>query len=305
MGVVGVWCMLLGACAATPAGPSVVVFDDDAPRRIDGRVESTAAVAPPAATRAALLERIAASMAKQHEVFTKFPPPVALCPRVPFGSITIDGRLDEQAWQDVPVITGFHLSANGNAESKATRVRLAWDARYLYVAFDVDDDQVIGTITERDGELWREDAVEVFIDANRDGMSYVEYEVSPRGVFYDAAIADYRPEIEWVKDLNHIDIPMSIAIYKVRDTPYAVHVDGTLNEPGDTDRGWTCEMAISWRDIERGTNVDRPVPRAGDVWHIGLFRINVDADRAEYAAWNPTSSWYHVPRLFGRVVFVE
>jgi len=89
----------------------------------------------------------------------------------------------------------------------------------------------------------------------------------------------------------------------------AAQVDGTLNNSEDEDKGWTCEMAISWADIARGTLVRSEVPVPGDRWRIGLYRINVkehgDEKFAEYGAWSPTGTWYHNPKLFGHVIFVD
>jgi hypothetical protein len=284
--------------------------DAQAPRRVDGLVEPI--ILKPAATytteaeRLALVERAAAH---RIELLGRFPPPLALCRRVPDGAVRVNGELSAGEWDKAMVVSGFRLTRELTPCRQATRAMLLWDSTYLYMAFDCEDADVTATITERDGELWREDAVEVFIDANADEMSYLEFELSARGVFYDAAVADYRPEIDWPPDLSHLDIDRGISIYTVVDTQAKARVDGTLNKPDDSDRGWTCEMAISWLDIARGTNVRRLPPRDGDVWRIGLYRVNVnvkaDEKLAEYSAWNPTTSWFHVPSLFGRVLFVE
>jgi len=287
----------------------LVEYPDDTPTRADGRVASTAGSPKTFASPDARAKAVAHANEQRATLLGQLKPPMATARRLTRGMITIDGKLDESAWQTAQVVTDFKNSKAVTPESETTRVRMAWDARYLYVAFECQDSDIVATITERDGELWREDCVEVFIDANGDGMSYVEYEVSPLGVFYDAALADYRPSIDWVKDLAHLDLQHSLECYTVRDSPMAVAVNGTLNDSSDTDSGYVVELAISWADLARGTNASRLPPRDGDLMGVGLYRINIrtkaDPKTADYAAWSPTKSWFHVPFLFGRVLFID
>jgi len=281
----------------------------DTPKRVGGRVEETIMPGRTFKSDAERMERIVELQRRDDELIAKMKPPIMYCRRVPDGSIKIDGKLDDPAWKLADVATDFkNTRPPFNAMKFPTRAMLLWDSKYLYVGFDCPDTDVVGTITERDGELWREDAAEVFLNPSCDGMTYLEYEVSPRGVLYDGALADYRPETDWL-DYKHLDVEKSLRIYNVRDSKVAAHVDGTLNDSTDEDQGWTCEMAISWADIARGTFVRTDVPRPGDRWRVGLYRINVkahgDDKLAEYGAWSPTTVWYHNPKLFGHVIFLD
>lgn len=282
----------------------------DTPRWIDGLVEPTlGAVAPQYRTDEERLELINKAMAHRFELLGKLPPPIALCKRVPDGSVTVDGELAEEEWRSAAVITGFRDNKELTPAKLQTRCMLQWDSKYLYIAFDCDDVHVIGTINEPDGEFWREDTAEVFIDVNGDEMSYIELEVNPQGFLYDATVSDYRPEIDWPPDYGHVDIDYGVKIYHTRDTHVGTRINGTLNDPDDVDKGWSCEIAMSWVDMARCTNIRRLPPRDGDVWRFGLYRINSDPGKGdvpiEYAAWNPTTTWFHAPWMFGRVVFVE
>lgn len=270
------------------------------------RAEATISPIPKFSSSAARLEQIRGVLARQDEAIAKLKPPVMVCRRVPDGTITIDGKPNEAAWKRADVATNFKETRNLAPCKAKTACRLLWDSKHLYVAFECEDSDVIGTIAERDGDYWREDTVEVFIDPNADGMDYLEFEVSPRGLLYDGAIADYRPEVDWLKDITHLDINKSRDLYDTA-TPLAVHVDGTLNNSADKDRGWTCEIAFTWAEIARGTPVAAGAPQDGDLWRIGLYHINNKAYKdpkfAQYGAWSPTTTWFHAPRLFGRVVF--
>ena len=51
---------------------------------------------------------------------------------------------------------------------------------------------------------------------------------------------------------------------------HAVHVDGTLNDARDVDRGWTVELAIPFSSL---TGMPKPRPAVGDRWKFNLYRL--------------------------------
>ena len=52
----------------------------------------------------------------------------------------------------------------------------------------------------------------------------------------------------------------------------AVFVDGTLNDPRDTDRGWSVEIAFPWRVLAEQARRPAP-PREGDQWRVNFSRV--------------------------------
>src|SRR5258706_175303 len=47
----------------------------------------------------------------------------------------------------------------------------------------------------------------------------------------------------------------------------AVHLDGTVNDDSDTDRGWTVELAFPWKGLKWLATDGRALPpKDGDVW---------------------------------------
>ena len=57
----------------------------------------------------------------------------------------------------------------------------------------------------------------------------------------------------------------------------AVHVDGTINDPRDKDRGWSIEIAWPWRGLKEISNCPVP-PRDGDQWRMNFSRVEWDHD---------------------------
>src|SRR5262249_3512989 len=61
----------------------------------------------------------------------------------------------------------------GPVDGEAT-AKLLWDDKNLYVLVTVADKDVASQYTKHDDPIWKEDAVELFIDADKNGAGYVE-----------------------------------------------------------------------------------------------------------------------------------
>src|SRR5690606_3068212 len=112
-------------------------------------------------------------------------PPPALDAKRASGRITIDGKLEESDWANAARTAAFVNTRTGGGAPFEASARMLWDDDNLYVAFEVADDFVKNTIRERDGHLWEQDAVEVFLDPGSDGRNYFELQVSPTGQIFD------------------------------------------------------------------------------------------------------------------------
>ncbi|HIM12230.1 TPA: hypothetical protein EYM26_15720 [Candidatus Poribacteria bacterium] len=52
----------------------------------------------------------------------------------------------------------------------------------------------------------------------------------------------------------------------------AVHINGALNDPSDTDSGWSVEVALPWMDLAECAN-RFCLPNHGDQWRINFSRV--------------------------------
>lgn len=204
------------------------------------------------------------------------------------GPIAIDGKLDDAGWQGIPSTGPFRRSIDGRRPRFSTEARLTWDDAALYVAFEVEDPDVWATHAEKDAPIYGEEVVEIFIDANGDGRTYNELELSPRGVQFDA----YFPERRRGMDLGWESGMTSAAL-----------VRGTLNDARDRDAGWTAEMRIP---VDRLAEVPRWPPMPGDRWRFNLYRLEWHSERkkSEGSAFSPplVGDFHHLPR-FGWLEF--
>jgi hypothetical protein len=198
--------------------------------------------------------------------------------------------LDEPSWLAAEPIS-LVCTDTGLSPRFPTTAKMLWDDRFLYVGFQCIDRDVWGTITEHDGPMYEEEVVEVFIDANRDGIGYVELEVNPLNVTLDLYM------------LNRSGQQWPLFDWESEGWRHAVAIDGQLNQRDVQDRSWTVEMAIPLTDLATAPHIP---PSDGDVWRVNLYRIDRGQEGDEYSAWSPT--WeinYHVPSRFGELVFSD
>jgi len=169
------------------------------------------------------------------------------------GPIAVDGMLLETSWDRAERAGPFVRSLDGKAAAAATEARLLWDDDALYVAFQCEDADVSTPFSRDDEALYTSNVVEIFLNPGGDLAHYVEIEVAPSNALFDASFTGRRAgmDLAWSSGARH-----------------AVHVDGTLNDSRDVDRGWTVELAIPFASLPGS-----PHPRRGEEWRFNLYRL--------------------------------
>ena len=243
--------------------------------------------------------------------------------------IAVDGRLDEAAWAAAERSPRFSDLVRGTPGIHDTRAAVLWDDEFLYVGYWVEEPFVEATLTERDAPIYRNNDVELFI-AGRD--AYYEFEINAFNTIYEvffvweeayekagyAALPEFDRTKPGVRPFNGVGFkkhPRGPRIgYWNWDLPglaTAVHVDGTINDNKDRDRGWTVELRIPWASLQPLARPDgRSLPpREGDVWRMDFSRFNTYKEAAPAQdpggwAWSPHGVWdSHVPEVFPYVRF--
>ena len=206
--------------------------------------------------------------------------------------VKVDGKLDEAVWKRAPSTGPFPDAYHGSVLPYRTEARVAWDKKHLYIAFECPDTDIFSEMKERDAKLWMQDAVEVFIDANKDGEDYLEFQASPRGVIFDSYFPKHRQ--------GQADFNSGLKV--------AVDVQGTLNKRDDQDQRWVVEMALPWDDAQgRGKYQLALPPKVGDVWRVNFLRVDVSKGVPQRAgAWSPPLSGdFHTLASFGELAFMK
>jgi hypothetical protein len=223
---------------------------------------------------------------------------VYIAPRV--SPPDIDGRLDDPAWSAVPWTEPF-TDIEGDRRPRPrhdTRVRVAWDDSTLYLAARLEEPDLWATLTTRDTVLFYDNDFEVFLDPDGDTHRYAELEINALGTVWDLLLE--RP---------YRDGGPAVTAWDIAGLRSAVHLDGTLNDARDRDRGWSVEIAIPLAALGRS----RPVE--GEQWRVNFSRVQWDLERqgdGYRKQPRPEHNWVwspqglvnmHLPELWGVVQF--
>lgn len=213
-------------------------------------------------------------------------------------AIKLDGVLDEAAWKEAPSTGLFVNTQSGAPADHKTEAKLLWDASNLYIAFENADSDVWSTLSKRDDKLWTQEMVEIMIDADKNGKTYVEFQVAPTGNVFDT----YLPS--WRKYENDVDPKRKPYDWNSK-IKAAVKVNGTLNQRKDQDKGWVAEIAIPLADVAGLDTAQKPAPKVGDSWRLNMFRMDSPEGKPQVAsAWSPPLVGdFHKLDRFGEVVF--
>ncbi len=246
--------------------------------------------------------------------------------------MTLDGHGHESSWALAPVIelTDRHYTSLMPIDSVSTRVKALWNDKGLMVLYHCLDADIQAEVTERDGPVYTDDAVELFLDPDMDGAHYLQVAVNLRSTKRDVLI----PEAGGTTLASGWDSGLMSAVY----------AEGTLTDRSDRDEWWTMELFLPWSGLDRkalelnweSDDVTYEVnardvlgeqavpPRAGDRWKANFNRFDQgrgvrktlvdeeggiigykDGDVASGWGVSPTSGSFHEPSYWGVLVFVR
>ena len=180
--------------------------------------------------------------------------------------ILIDGLGNEDAWKQVPWSENFIDIEGIKTPTYQTNVKMLWDENYYYILAKMYEPHVWATLKQRDTIVFYNNDIEVFIDPDGDTHNYFEIEVNALNTVWELFVT---------KPYRELNQPV-LNDWNITGLKTAVHVDGTLNNPNDKDKGWTVEMAIPWKTFRKSYFEDN-VPR-DKFWRVNFSRVNWDFD---------------------------
>ncbi|HKI02855.1 MAG TPA: carbohydrate-binding family 9-like protein [Thermoanaerobaculia bacterium] len=185
------------------------------------------------------------------------------------------------SWDDLPHLPPFILADGSGPARQQTRTRLCWDDAALHVRFDCEDRDAWGTYGRRDDPIYEEEAVEVFLaPGEEDPTRYFEFEVSPRGVLFDARIHN----------------PTSRRADLVGDPAWDCPGLRWEAGPGTDRQDWWAALSIPWTGLVSSGEVPR-------IWRANFYRIERPrGGEPEFSGWSPTLTSpadFHKPARFG------
>lgn len=235
---------------------------------------------------------IVAAASARDEWLTRMEPitPLGYIARHTATPVVIDGQLDDATWAAAEWTSDF-VDIEGDAKPHPrlrTRAKLLWDDHYLYIAAELEEPHVWATLTKHDSVIFHDNDFEVFLDPVGDTHGYFEFEINALNTGWDLYLV--KPYQDGGPPLNEWEIP---------GLKKAVQVNGTLNDPRDTDRSWTVELAFPWEAFSyHGREVKRP--KDGDQWRLNFSRVQwktkIDQDAYVKLPDTPEDNWVWTPQ---------
>ncbi|MGQ9746348.1 MAG: family 10 glycosylhydrolase [Candidatus Caldatribacteriaceae bacterium] len=182
------------------------------------------------------------------------------------GPITIDGKLEEPSWQEIPFQNHF-VGLCGQENTKKTEIALQYDDQTLYVGFRLENfPSTILRFLERDTPVFYENSVELYLDPSGNEGLWYQFACNEGGGIYDAS---------------------SLA-GSVWNGNWTVK----FSRQGDILIG---EMAIPLADLRTKE------PKEGEVWGINFYRNEPQENRFE--AFSPVPGVYPAATFLGKLQF--
>lgn len=247
----------------------------------------------------------------EYKPMLPFNPPSYICYKTP-GEITIDGKLSPGEWDAIPWTSEF-VDIEGDKRPLPfyrTQAKMAWNEEGMYFAVLMEEPHVWGTITRHDAVIYHDNDFEIFLDPANNTHNYLEFEINALGTVWDLYLS--KP----YRDPGHTILDN----WEFAGMKTAVHVEGTLNNPDDTDQSWSVEVFIPWESIYQVVR-GKKIPLPGEQIRVNFSRvqwtteirngqyvkvpIEGESEIREYNwVWAPTRIInIHLPELWGYVQF--
>ena len=185
------------------------------------------------------------------------------------GPLSIDGRLDEAAWQDAPVFSLFAQRdpVEGGSPSMRTEVRVAFDDEALYIGarmFDPSPDSIVVRLGRRD-VVQNADLFQLYLDPYCDRRSGFYFGLDPAGTLYDGILYND----DWSDD----------------------SWDGVWEGVVSKDElGWTAEMRIPFSQLRYNEH-------DGQLWGINFRRDIARRAESDWVVFTPKNGSGFVSRF--------
>ncbi|MDP4174522.1 MAG: carbohydrate-binding family 9-like protein [Bacteroidota bacterium] len=180
------------------------------------------------------------------------------------GPIKIDGKLDEAAWAKAEWTDDF-VDIEGSVRPTPrfrTRAKMLWDDNYFYIAAQIEEPDIWGTVKNHDEVIFQDNDFEIFIDPDANTHAYAEFEMNALNTVWELLLLmPYRDTK--VAAVNGWDI---------KGLKTAVSIDGTINDPSDKDKGWFVEIAFPWASFKEISDIQTP-PNDFDQWRLNFSRV--------------------------------
>ena len=190
-------------------------------------------------------------------------------------SPVIDGDPTDAVWSEAYTTDKFYMTTSRwvpRPTKGESRACVGHRDGKLYVAilgYEDDLTKLIQAHTDRDGDVWRDDCVELVFDPDNTGKDFYQFVINPTGALWDCA-----PGFDSSKNYK-CEYKASV----FRDRGY-----------------WACEFAIDGKELD-----NHPI-KPGTIWSLTLCRVRIGPASEHGSIW-PLFGWTHRMELYPIAIF--
>ena len=192
----------------------------------------------------------------------------------------LDGDLGDACWHDAAAAADFCRPGSGGQTLAPgqTLVKARYDDAALYLGVTCHEpamDELLALVTTRDGAVFKDDCVEIFLDVNADRATAYHLGFNALGTCADG-ISDCRGQFRY-------------------DRTWDSGAQAAARRSGSH---WTLEAAIPFRALAAAT------PSQSTVWGFNVAREHRVAERVFFSTWSALpGAAFHSPKHFGYLRF--
>lgn len=227
--------------------------------------------------------------------------------------INIDGQGNDIVWESTKWSSTFvNINDIGIEPNLDTKFKMLWDSTYLYFYVEMEEPHIWANLKQRDTIIFWDNDIELFLDPIGDTHNYYEIEVNANNTVWDLLLT--RAYRDGGRAINNWDL---------NGSKFAVHIQGTLNDPTYIDDYWSVEAALPWSVLKELNDTGR-MPKPGDTWRMNYSRVQWDTevvngkyiklkdDKTGKLKREHNWSWsrqrvinMHEPELWGQILFTN
>jgi len=182
--------------------------------------------------------------------------------------IQMDGRVNEPAWQEAPLVSGFTFYDRQALAPVQTAFRVLFDPKGLYFGIICEEPQMkrlpSNPLPRDQIAILEREAMEIFLDPLHDHLHYFQFGVDAAGSLFDG---------------------------KETNVSWNSHFQAAVRQEKDA---WTVELALPWEDL--GVH-----PEPGKIIGFNVCRDRYLQGR-QWTNWSQTQANFHDPERFAHLV---
>ncbi len=215
-----------------------------------------------------VLALVVGSMSTSHaDAMDFYTPPLVSAPMMATAP-TIDGLLKPNEWTQAGTVSKFIMLGGRSEPSAQTEMWIGYDAHSLYIAAMLHDplpNEIKAEVTERDGDVYAEDCLELYFDPANTKERYIHFIINALGTRYDALDRDETVDYRWEAKTARLE------------------------------SGWSVEMALPFEgDIPPSPGAAWSFVAARNAPHLG-----------QLSASSRLLKTFHEPENFGAIIFAQ